>query len=447
MKAIFSCVLMAIALTGCSGDGSLPNPTGKGSVRVINAIPTAPTINALIEERALGQIDYKESTGLDNYDDFEYRFNFEAFLAGDSVETRVASRVLKIEKDTEFNIIVRGDIASPTISVESRPERTFEEGATNFELQVGHLAEGFPDVDVYFAETGVVPMPGQQIATLELGQFAAPRDFPAGDYVMTITPANDPGTIVFQSDSNTYNGAQSLFVAALAPDANDTDPLAVRAYLTSGSVATIPDTRSQPTLRFIHGASDLGAVDLYLDEALTTPILQNVTYGDISDDFEADAGEGDFYLTPAGETTSVLFENGLVIGEGTRTHIAVLGNSGTYASAAYRPDRRSVSTIANLQILNLALDFPIISVYVLERGATIQEDDRPRIINTVTGAVSGVAGLIEEGSFDAYITLSGTTTAIAGPLELEIQYGDLIDLVFFDTDDPNVGELVEIPPP
>ena len=52
----------AIAIGGCAKESELPNPTGEGTVRAINAISTSPAINFLIEERFVAAATYKSAT-------------------------------------------------------------------------------------------------------------------------------------------------------------------------------------------------------------------------------------------------------------------------------------------------------------------------------------------------------------------------------------------------
>ena len=72
--------MSALIFIGCTDGSSLPNPTGKGSVRAINAIPTSPAVEFRIGERVLGLANYKTSTGAALYDDIEYIFNFDVFF-------------------------------------------------------------------------------------------------------------------------------------------------------------------------------------------------------------------------------------------------------------------------------------------------------------------------------------------------------------------------------
>ena len=55
MKRTFTLLACAgmLFLAGCTSDSALPNPTGKGVVRAIHAIPGATDVTFKIEERGL----------------------------------------------------------------------------------------------------------------------------------------------------------------------------------------------------------------------------------------------------------------------------------------------------------------------------------------------------------------------------------------------------------
>jgi hypothetical protein len=80
-----------LLLGACTNDSALPNPTGKGAIRAINAIKGSPEVAFLIEERTLGGIGYKESSAPAEYDDFSYNFNFDIVYPGERSTTRVAT--------------------------------------------------------------------------------------------------------------------------------------------------------------------------------------------------------------------------------------------------------------------------------------------------------------------------------------------------------------------
>ncbi len=78
-KAFFllSC-LAVVVISGCHGDSNFPVATGKGTVRAINAIKISPTMLFLIEERPIGNVEFKVSSNVTSYDDLEYIFNWKA---------------------------------------------------------------------------------------------------------------------------------------------------------------------------------------------------------------------------------------------------------------------------------------------------------------------------------------------------------------------------------
>ena len=61
--------VVAITFAGCAKDSDLPNPTGEGTIRAINAIPASPAISFLIEERLVAPVTYKSATASTHWDD------------------------------------------------------------------------------------------------------------------------------------------------------------------------------------------------------------------------------------------------------------------------------------------------------------------------------------------------------------------------------------------
>ena len=84
--------ITAFFISACNPEPNLPEPSGKASVRAINAIPASPAVNFSIEERGINSIAYKASSGTSRYDDFNYTFNFDVLFFGESSARRVASR-------------------------------------------------------------------------------------------------------------------------------------------------------------------------------------------------------------------------------------------------------------------------------------------------------------------------------------------------------------------
>ena len=77
-------VTPTIVMMSSCGETKLPKATGKGTINAINAMPASPTVQFLIEGRTLGDIDFKNSIGGQEFDDITYNFNFEVTFLGES---------------------------------------------------------------------------------------------------------------------------------------------------------------------------------------------------------------------------------------------------------------------------------------------------------------------------------------------------------------------------
>ncbi len=447
MKRILLPLLIAFTVAACSSESSLPNPTGKGTLRAINAISTSPDIFFLIEERSLGGVAYKNLTTPVPFDDFDYVFNFEVALAGDVQPSRVASRSLKVEADIEYTFIITGAVDNPTITITETPIRSFDEGTTVFELRLAHLAEGFPTVDIYVAPEGTVPVLGEQLTTLSFGQIMPPMDVGEGDYVVTITAAGDPGAVVFQSGPVTFGAGNALFVAAFAPDANDIDPLSVRGFTSGGALAIVADADSESTVRFVNAALDLGPVDIYNDDDLNSQLAANLAFQAATGDIPVALGLNELNVTPAGSTATLLVESDFTVGLGTRSNSFITGSGGSYIATTYTPDRRSVETLAKARLFNASRNSEFVDLYVLEAGSELTDTSLARAAGIVTGTPSAQANILDAGNYDVYVTSFGESTPIAGPFNIDIALGDVIEFVVYDTVDPNVGEIAVLPAP
>ena len=249
----------ALALGACTSDSQLPSPTGKGTLRAVNAIPDSPEVRFLIEERLLGSMVYKASTAPFQFDDFEYNFNFEVRLPGESEPTRVATEVLQVEKDRDFTFVVTGDYMNPEITVWAIDKREWAEDATTFEIRFAHLLAslGTASVDIYYDETVEPAVVSNKVATLAYGEVSAPQDFATGDYTMTITAAGDINNVLYSSGSVPILASNSYLTTAFDGNANDTFPIVVAITNSEGVRGTLPDVNSLPTARFVHAAYSL----------------------------------------------------------------------------------------------------------------------------------------------------------------------------------------------
>lgn len=446
---LLAIIVAAVFFGACAKESSFPKATGKGSIRSINAISTSPEFSMLIEERLIGNADYKTASAPASFDDLNYSFNFEVRLTGDVIKTRVASESLDVKKDKDYTFIISGAIDAPDILLWEGDIREWAEGDTVFEARFGHTAESLGNIDVYFADPSIPPVQGSELGTLAFGEFIPATDFPAGDYVLTLTTAGDDTDILFQSDPVTLTEQSPLLITVFDGDANDLSPWAVRLFnmVIPGTSALI-DARFPPTLRFFHTSLNFDTVDIYVDDPLTTPLVAGHAFQDVTDDLDVTAGLLPLTYTTAGNVGSILIDAERTVSAGTQAHIYVIRSSlGTDLLLDYFPNRRSIETFARFSIINTVPD-PLgvgLDVYFVPAGESI--DEAPPLLPGIAAGSDPVSIPFVPGSYDIYVTEFGEKTVLTGPIPLDLALGDVVDSVIYENVDPSIVDLVFVPVP
>ncbi len=432
-------LLGALLIGACSGDTGLPEATGKASIRAINAIPTSQEISFLIEERLIGTAPYQGITSKAEYDDLEYTFNVEAFYADGTDFRRFASQFLDVEANKDYTFLVSGDLASPTITVWQDDEREFDETDTVFAASFSHASASLGDLDYYFADSSIAPALGNEVATLSNGEISAVIDFPAGDFVLTITTAGDPGDVVYTSSTTTFIARDTIIFTSFDGDISDTAPVFVRGFSNFGANVALPDINFPPTVQFVNASMDLGNVDIYDDETLTSQRVANHGFLDATADLDVTIGANIFYYTPAGDTSAVTIEAPLTAFGGLRYRFVAIGLAGNLNSLAFIPDVRPVETQAKLLPYNASNNFAFVDLYAVEPGTSVDDVFPVRAALAAGAAPSPVE--LAAGGFDLYLTSFAEKSVLAGPYRIDVALGDVVDFVIVDTVDPAVLDI------
>lgn len=443
-------VIALFAVAGCTGETNLPNPTGKGTIRALNAIPASPDVAFRIEEFFLESVPYKSASAGQSYDDFEYTFNFDVFFAGESESRRIVSRVLKVDAERDYTIAISGDINSPTVSVWEEAERSFDTADTVFEARFAHTAVSLQAVDLYFAPAATPLVLGEQRGTLNFGERLSPMDIAEGDYVLTITDAGTDPTVQqnirYQSEEINYVAQSTLIIPVFEGDENDTAPYVARVINATGGLINLTDTRFPPTVRIFQASFSLPPADVYDDEMLTNLVLPNHQFGDISGDIDIPVGVTSYTYTPVGNTGAVLFESGISAVEGRHYNFIVIGDTGNEVATTFVPDRRSDSSVIKMRVYHAAFNHSGIDMYIVPRGEAFA--GAPRAAANLLLSLQSANIVLEEGSFDIYVTPTGDDTVVlAGPIAIDPVFGDVIEGLLLDVVDPAVLEFRIVPAP
>ena len=440
--------VVAITFAGCAKDSDLPNPTGEGTIRAINAIPASPAISFLIEERLVAPVTYKSATASTNWDDLDYTFNFEVLFAGDTAPTRVASQFLDVVADTDYTFLVSGALDAPDITLWESTVREWVGDETVFELRVANTSPSIGAIDVYMLDPGTLPVAGTEIASLSLTEISQLQDFESLEKIFVFTPAGDDTTILYQSQPVTPLPASSYILTVFDGDENDIAPYNVALINTQTSTSgNLVDANVGSTGRFFHASINAGDADIYLDEPLTTPVVAGHTFGDITGAFDLPmTGALPVTYTAAGNIGALIFEFTPVIADGARYNFYLSRNQeGADIVSAVAFDRRSVSTQARMSIAHLAANFPVLDVYIVPTGESI--DETFPLVPSLRPQTTPFVLPLAAGDFDVYLTEQNEKNIFLGPVPLTTQLGDVLEAIILDTVDPNIPAWIIAPPP
>ncbi len=433
MKRIFA-GLAVLLLAACSNDTDLPEATGKGTLRAINAIPTAGEVAFLIEERRIGTMRYTDSTASVRYDDLDYVFNFDTLVAGDAGVTRFARQALKVVANTDYTFLLTGSVANPVVTLFEDEEREFDEAETVFAAKFVHASASTGALDYYFADPATPPAPGEQVATLSNGAISTAADFPEGDYVLTVTTAGDHLDVVYESATTSFTARDTRFIALFDGDANDTAPHIAEIVPVAGPAVSLRDPNYPARVEFINLSMDLGATDIYNDEALSSRLIENHAFLDVEAEIEVATGDNTFYYTPTGDTAAVLLEGVLSAIAGTRYRYYANGVSSDFNFNFLIPDRQPLETMARLTMYHGSNNFATLDLYIVDPGEPI-DDVFPARFGIPPGAQT-IDAALEAGSYDVYVTEFNDKTVLAGPYRIDVVLGDIVDFAVVDAVDP-----------
>lgn len=438
-------LLLIVTLVFSAGcvESSRQDATGKAAIRGINAIVAAPDVSFKIEERTLQTLAYGAVSETARYDDLSYQFNFDATIPGRSSTVRLASRALDVVRDTNYLFALTGTMAAPQIVLWEQAERDWDESETVFELNVAHLARSVGPVDVYVAADGVAPAAGNALATVGNGDLEGPFEFDNGDYVVTVTPAGDPQTILFVANERTFTPATTDTLMVLDPDPSLTAGLGVRLLTSTGTSIALADPRFPPRGRVVHAAAGIGNVDLAENDDFANLVAANLAFGEFTPDRTLSPGTNSYTFTDAGNQGAPIVEEDELISAGTYETLILVGPAADPEIVNLTSIRRPFSVSARLGLVNLVSGQEAVDVYILPAGTAVGEDTAPAAQLLFKGT-SGVAAF-EAQDYEITVTeLADRDAVLAGPEPLTLNDGDVLSVLILETADPNVATLQTI---
>ena len=279
IRRLFALVATLAVVTAASScvESTRAVATGKGNIRGINAIVTAPEIGFLIEERSLGNVSFKGSSGFSPFDDLTYNFNFDLLLPDDLRATRLATEFIDVLADHEYTVVLTGTIANPSSFFWEDPVREWADTETVFEVIFAHLAPSIGELDIYFATPGTVPVLGQSVGSLTSGNRLQGLDFEEAQYELILTPKDDPATILYQSVQVGAIAQTQVTIAVFQWDHSVHGKVHGNSITGGAAYSVLPHVNSPPQVRLMHAAFPTGNFDGYFDSDFS-----NLIYADIA---------------------------------------------------------------------------------------------------------------------------------------------------------------------
>ena len=439
LLVLVATLTVVAAVSGCA-ESTREQATGKGSIRGINAIVTAPVVSFLIEERVLGTVDFKDNSGFSQFDDLHYNFNFDLLRPGILEADRLTTQLIDVIADTEYTVVLTGTIANPSSIFWEDPIREWSGSETVFEMVFAHLAPSMGELDFYFAPPGTVPLLGQAVGTLTNGARLPILEFEETLYELILTPKDDPATIVYQSAALVPVAQSRGTIAVFDADPTLTGNVGVNFIDQAGGSSVLADVNFPPRTRTYHAAFGTENFDGYFDSDFTSIIYADIGFQELSSYADVPKAVTLVTLTPVGNSGAVIHEADVAFSAGTKSNVVLAGLPGSPLFLFMLNDGRPVETFPIIRILNASLTTEFLDVYLLPPGTPIEDAFIPQIRGIPSLSNTGFAP-ISEGMLELTITLTGDKTPIAAPVILDLANGDTVDTVIVDTVNPGMVEL------
>lgn len=432
--------LIAVLFLGGCADSTREEATGEGRIRGINAIATAPELLFRIEERAIGNVNYRGVAGFADWDDLGFNFNFDLLRSGSATPDRLVSQFIDVVADVEYTLVITGTLDNPSLISWEAPEPVFVAGETVFEADFVNLSPLLGEVDVYYALEGTAPVLGNEVGTLASGERLPYVQFPTGDYELILTAPDDPSTIIFQSSALTRDVATRVTFALFDADPSITANVGVTVFSAGGGSQLLADVNSPPQIRTLHGAFGTGNFDGYLNDDFGNVVFADIGFGELSAYAGISGSVTPLTLTPAGNPGAVLLETDIQLLSNSLRTVILYGPPGALVSRNLVNDARPVALFPVVRITNLSSNIEALDIYEVDPGTVIDATVIPGFRGAVVGVSTGFFNS-EAGSREFVVTLAGEKDPISAPLALDLDNGDVVDIVILDTADPAVVEL------
>jgi len=426
-------LVVAVGLASCGGGGSIENEL---SLRIIQASPDAPLVNFMIDDvRVRIGVGYKGGFGSIFVTPATYDLAVESILPGeDGFLVPATSKALSAGRDYTFIVIGKDADDSVELMEFDSPIEVVPDD--NVRLQVAHAAPDVGPVDVYLTAPGDVLAAATPLAQATYGNDPGARQLvPAGTYVISVTLAGMPDSLLFESGEISLQSGRDLLLVAVANTTTGKDSVPITLLVNElRNTAEIADKNLPSDLRVVHLSPDAPALDVVGDRATEgaadVQFASALTYlgntGFIS-------VPPDSYLVTGATTAepeTPIFSFGRLMLAGQRATALVIGQLATISDLVLADDIRSVYAEGRLRIVNAAPGSGTADVYILESGTAIESANASLFNFGVGGATSHLG--YEPADYTVTFTAPGDNTTVFATAEVPATAGTMHTVILVD---------------
>ncbi|MFQ3249353.1 MAG: hypothetical protein ACI9O6_001161 [Glaciecola sp.] len=424
-RKLLAVSLLSVALVGCNDDDDPvleveppPPPTPTADLRIIHAVPDAPTVNVYAGNAILGgleNVDYQVASSWLMVDEGTYAVRVEANIPSGNADVITAS--LSLEGEKSYNVFAVGTVADDSIEPLVVSNDRSDVTAGNVRVQVVHAAPNAPTVDVYVTAPDANIETEQPLATAAYKDSTGQVEVAGGDYQIRITAAGTK-TVVFDSGTVTLPADADLLVAATQN--TGTGPSPVTLLVSDGTNHfNILDKDSLANVRVVHAVSDAPAVDVIANNAIT--LFDGVAFPDVTSYLAVDGGDYTIDVAVDADNSVVAIDDAPITLQDGVFYTAFANSKLDSIGLDLVVDMpRPVATAAKVRIFHASPDAMAVDIYVTADGDISSASPNWAAVEFTTPMLSET-GYVELAAGTYYVTVTA-----AGSKDPAIETGALM---------------------
>ena len=436
MKYLLKFILLPLSLIlliSCGGN------SGKGGVvttftqiRVSHTSADAPKVKIKLNDTAVqngAMFDYAETTGIATTMVGENTIAVDAILPDGTEATVIGPANVTIEDDTTYDVFAIGSVADSTLEAYIVSySRDFDN--TLVRVNVSHLAEAAPMVDVHVTAPGAELSGSTVLGSFSYKQTLQPDPIPAGDYQIRVTLSGELNP-VYDSGTLSLSAGSDLTLAAIPNVAATDGQSPISLLILNNDTATVLNSAGDGAdLRVVHNSANAPAVDIVVNDNFAAPLVESLAFPNFTPYVNVPAAEYGVKVAVENTQTVALDAGSLDLMNGWTYSVIALNTVDALEALVLADNPRKVATEARLRAIHGSTLAGNVDIYITAKDADIANLD-PAVSDFAFKADTGYVSL-PEGEYDITLTPTGAKDIALGPLTVDLMNGKIYTVLARD---------------